>query len=472
MFNISFDWSQIKGTLHGRMKTRTGLKMNEINEYYRKMILSVLEAILRRSAQPQSGGFINTKLSLFTGRDFHADDSVRGLSTVYSWIQGRGLESLAMHYIWLLGKDGVELETAARLAACCLRQLEMTFDAMENMRQANCGRLLFMHNAKTLKPMRIEMDGRAVDADFAPDGTATMSELFYVKGMAAAAGVLNDAARLNAACEWYDRIHAEIVAGRFVNDQLPLDPKNVAAKPVLGRLSHGPRMIALGAACRFLDITGEEKYLKYGLEYLDYILANHVNTGRQGCPGEQYDMWEFTDENRNPYYDAEKRLFSDSGHATEFTGLAGKLLLTAKAKGLSNSIPRLEAYRSLLPAILKKNFYNGFLSKGFGVCKAFDLISRKPINTDMPWWPLPETMRSACFARVYGRPEVHADCEGIFSKCSDAFRKYFVRDDLNMMAYQTLSADGKPVDVIPATPDADPGYHTNLSIIDCLTAGV
>ena len=36
------------------------------------------------------------------------------------------------------------------------------------------------------------------------------------------------------------------------------------------------------------------------------------------------------------------------------------------------------------------------------------------------------------------------------------------------MAYQTVALDGNPVDIIPATPDADPGYHTGLSLIDML----
>jgi hypothetical protein len=36
------------------------------------------------------------------------------------------------------------------------------------------------------------------------------------------------------------------------------------------------------------------------------------------------------------------------------------------------------------------------------------------------------------------------------------------------MAVQTLDKNGQPVDIIPATPDADPGYHTGLSIIDFL----
>ena len=39
------------------------------------------------------------------------------------------------------------------------------------------------------------------------------------------------------------------------------------------------------------------------------------------------------------------------------------------------------------------------------------------------------------------------------------------------MAYQTIDGvTAAPLDVIPATADADPGYHTGLSIIHVITA--
>ena len=52
--------------------------------------------------------------------------------------------------------------------------------------------------------------------------------------------------------------------------------------------------------------------------------------------------------------------------------------------------------------------------------------------------------------------------------CSNAFMEYFVRPDRGLMANQTINAAGEPIATIPATPDADPGYHTGLSIIDAL----
>ena len=50
----------------------------------------------------------------------------------------------------------------------------------------------------------------------------------------------------------------------------------------------------------------------------------------------------------------------------------------------------------------------------------------------------------------------------------------FIQGSLNekaaLLAFQTRSGvDGTPLDYVPATPDADPGYHTGLAIIDFLT---
>jgi hypothetical protein len=39
---------------------------------------------------------------------------------------------------------------------------------------------------------------------------------------------------------------------------------------------------------------------------------------------------------------------------------------------------------------------------------------------------------------------------------------------MHLMAYQTLDRDGHPIDVTPGMPDADPGYHTGMSLIDAI----
>ena len=54
----------------------------------------------------------------------------------------------------------------------------------------------------------------------------------------------------------------------------------------------------------------------------------------------------------------------------------------------------------------------------------------------------------------------------MMKKCLDAFFGKYVRYDIFQMAVQTRNSKGEAVAVIPATPDADPGYHTNMSLID------
>lgn len=77
----------------------------------------------------------------------------------------------------------------------------------------------------------------------------------------------------------------------------------------------------------------------------------------------------------------------------------------------------------------------------------------------------PETIRAA--AEVY---EFTGDEEAldILQNCADAFLNNYINPDVHHMAYQTRNANGEVVKVIPATPDADPGYHTGLSLIDAI----
>ena len=83
----------------------------------------------------------------------------------------------------------------------------------------------------------------------------------------------------------------------------------------------------------------------------------------------------------------------------------------------------------------------------------------------MPWWSLPETVRAAALAIKFTGDTSLVE---IIKDCSEAFFNGYVREDRHSMAVQTRNAAGEVVPVIPATPDVDPGYHTNLSIIDAL----
>ncbi len=81
---------------------------------------------------------------------------------------------------------------------------------------------------------------------------------------------------------------------------------------------------------------------------------------------------------------------------------------------------------------------------------------------------MPETVRAAVLsAKLTGDKSLLQ----IGKSCIEAFFRGYVNPRCHRMAVQTRDEKGNVVQVIPATPDADPGYHTNLSLIDALAGG-
>ncbi len=436
---------------------------------YQIMLGAVLEAMLDRYDRRSDYPFIDTKLSLSTGEDFADDDDVRGPGVVYGWIQGRGLEAIAGHMNWLRRCGDLDAGLTARLLPRAEKMLAEVFEKTEAIRAANAGRLFF---AMTPAGEFLEMGagGKYVPHEIAPPTPPNVTEMFYVKGMMAAAAALGDSAKVAEARAWYQQIDADVQANNLSRDQQPLDPTNPAVKPVAGRHGSGGRMLALGAATLFLELTDDPEYVAAGCSYIDHMLKFQVNTDADPAAGEPFDAWEFVDAEGKPWLNEAGQLLSDPGHSCEFVGFAVKFLHACDQRGMLVEVgaDRLAEYNRVLPAMLAQNFANGFSPAGYGIVKNYDLVSRRPLRPDMPWWNLPETMRAgvgACFAVAEAEWPKYIE---IASKCSNAFARHFIRPDLHLMAYQTIGDDGEPMDIIPATPDADPGYHTGLSIIDYL----
>ena len=90
---------------------------------------------------------------------------------------------------------------------------------------------------------------------------------------------------------------------------------------------------------------------------------------------------------------------------------------------------------------------------------------------DMPWWSLPETMRASVLCWQSTAEEgLRSRALAIFAACHNAFTQHYIRPDIHLMAVQTRAEDGTVSEAIPATADADPGYHTGLSLLDVVEA--
>lgn len=430
-----------------------------IAQDYAHMLVTVMQALADRFDQAYP--FVDTKLSLLTGDNFDQDDPVRGKNAVYGWIQGRGLEALAGHCAWF-EKQGL----AGDLIPCLQEMMHLVLGRLVEIWRQNNERLWFFMLPDG-RPFMLGDDGQPAPFQITPDTPYGFSDLFSSKGMYAAACYLGDAQAKADALRYIEKVDAAIWEGRFENDQVTLDPKN-PVMPVPGRVMQGPFMIQIGTAA-MLTLQGDRRGIEMGIRLVGHELENFVNLDGRISHLKEGDMWEANGEDGLPYYETSGALVSDPGHSLEFVGLALKFTRAAKKSGLLNDEQRdqITYFESVMPVIMKQNFENGFLGKGIN--KAFDLASRKPLNTDLPWWNLPETMRTAAFCKhiVNDQADILM-CDRVLRECHNAFVRYFVRPDLHLMAYQTITEAGEPVDVIPATADADPGYHTGLSIIDML----
>lgn len=422
---------------------------------YRAIILTNIHAIADRCEQSDAP-FIDTKLSLVTGEDFLTSDPVRGTGTVYGWIQGRGLESMAGHARWLRGQND-EADFVRRLRSIAGAAL----DQLRKMRDRNGGRLSFFMQPDGT-PFLLNEGCEPAVFELEQDAPYGFSDLFSAKGMLAAAVELEDAAATSEALDYVESVEDAIWSGRFRSDQISLDPKN-PVEPTEGHHPHGPYMIQIGA-CALLVALGYEDGVERGLRLIEHELDRHVYSDGEAS-FEAGDLWEAVNDDGAPYRSDDGVIFSDPGHALEFVGLASKLIHVSGERGRATAAG--ERFASSMGSILGQNFANGFQDPPGGICKAYDLVSRRVLNSDIPWWSLPETIRAATYvAALTGVLEEQEQALSILGRCHNGFVGHFVRRDLHLMAYQTIDVEGRPVDVIPATSDVDPGYHTGLSLID------
>lgn len=413
------------------------------------VVHSVMAEVLRRS---QRGSWVDTKLDTIDGSELHLDGPVDlyGPPTVYAWIQGRAVEALALHARWFTGRgeDG--------MAEACLALARRTATALETARAAAGGRLWFwLDQAGT--PFVLDDTGRA--RPWRPDPRCcSFSDLFHARGLQALA--LVDPSWSACARERRLDVLAALREDRFVSDQQVFDPRNRVGE-VPGRHSFGARMIAIGLCALAVEGDGGAEALADGLELVDGILAGHANRAGRWPLLPADTLCEFIAADGSPWREG-GQVIGDPGHACELVGLAAWLCLAARQRG--RGADRISTVLPLLRGILRASTAYGL--RGQGLCKHWSLSEGRPVNDDQPWWSLPETMRAAALLRDLGD-----DTDALLEDCSARFLRHYVNPAVHGWAVQTLGPDGAPVRRIPATPDADPGYHTGTCLIQVL-AGV
>jgi mannose/cellobiose epimerase-like protein (N-acyl-D-glucosamine 2-epimerase family) len=440
------------------LKTKTG--------DYRKILLSSMNLIADRYESDPDYHWIDTKLNLITGDDFSKDDTLRSKDIVYSWIQGRGLESISLHIEWIrnncVAKN--DLVLAKRLESIIREVSESIIKAKE----INAGHLFFSLNPNA-KALNRQDDGSWAEKTMSLQDPWNFSDIFASRGLFSGSYILNDDELQSDSAEYVKNVLTGIIERNFETDQLTLSSGNDPGA-VKGRYSHAPRMIMIGSLTLLLKHNVKDAF-ELGVKIIRYILDNYVNINERWPDLKEFDYVEFIKSDGELWY-SNGNILSDPGHTLEFVGLSIQFMLAAKSTGLLNPQEELkiENLTSAMFPIFKRSFTNGYDFEHGGIVKLLDLKSRKRINKEMPWWSLPETMRAAlgCYA-IITDPADRSFCMDSYYLCHNSFFEHYINNNSpGMMAIQSRNENGQVSDSIPAVPDADPGYHTGLALIDCM----
>jgi mannose/cellobiose epimerase-like protein (N-acyl-D-glucosamine 2-epimerase family) len=444
----------------------TGNDLHNLVEPYRAIIMAQFHAVLDRTERSEYYPWIDTKINLITGEEMPFTHPLLGRDLVSGWVQGRGLEAVIKFAAWLAHFAG-----DAEVDRLITRGRRLAADLLALLQKARAHNGGHLHFFMTPAGRAFDIGADAVRIPLALDAASPhgYSDLFAAKGMYAAAYMLGDPAAMSAARAFCLAVYRDILARRFRSDQP--QPASGARAWVGDAFSHGPYMISLGMAALFAEFEPGPQAVDLGLTLARHVLAEHVNLDGKWPQFQEYDLVEFVDAAGQPYVDEAGRIISDPGHSLEFVGLFLKFSRAVRRYGGATPAQQaaLTAIERTMPALLARSFANGWRPAVGGICKTMDLLTRAPVDDTMPWWSLPETMRAALAAwRVAEGDETRRDCLAILAQAHNAFVAYYVRPQIHLMAVKVRDARGQVVDVMPAYPDADPGYHTALSLMDAL----
>ncbi len=417
------------------------------SDAYRQFILEAaitpaVRLVVRRSRLRDDWPYVDTKFNPNTGKDLRASS----YNVIHTWFLGRGADALDGHLPWIDRLDDLSAAEKREAQELFARLTASMAEAINRVLDVNGGRCPFRVNRAF---EAIDEAGKRIEAD--PERTGA-GDLFVGKGLIAEGSQAN----VHRGVQVLLRSGEMIRQNRYDTDQFKDQPADIP---------QGPKML-MQAAPPLLYRKSQEPQLRQQIvtmtaEFMANVLDLHYDE-KTAIFSEYVDR---TSHQRKSYL--------DPGHANEFVGLGLGTVqcLKSDVAGLTDERRALvERACRELPRLLVKSTELGFNHKHPGLYKAVDTKTGKVLNDDMPWWNLPETMRAAVLAyEVAEDGKLGEQCLEMLRICHNAYFDHYLNRDNMLFAYQTISgATGKVADKVPAVPEGDPLYHTNLALLEML----
>jgi hypothetical protein len=396
-------------------------------------------------------GWIDMKFDPVDGRD-RINDAHYRRDRVYSWIQGRALESLVVHQRWLARLEGY---SAAHFAAETGR-LDHIAGSLYSRMLSVC-----LPGEYIQVPFVMDSEGTAAgeNRSFGHDET-TLSHLFVLRGLASFAGYTGKTGDLSRILPALRKAVDASIRGECLDDQVRFGDSGGESYSS-ERKGYEGQMIALGACEILHSITGDPDDLSRGLETIRCVIRRFL----QDIPGIGPVMVDAFGPDGKAILtktgsgSGQSVLATNPGHAIEFAGLALQFLRHTGAsleEGLA---------QRLVDLVLR--YEKICRAPHGGIVRSMEAATGSALEAHCPWWSSFEAART--FAEIYGRsksPEERRTCVDRIRSYLDCIQKAYIAPSSIGVPVQTLSSEGSVLPIIPATPDIDPGYHTGIPLID------
>jgi mannose/cellobiose epimerase-like protein (N-acyl-D-glucosamine 2-epimerase family) len=398
--------------------------------------------LLARHRRRPEWPYVDTKFNPNTG----ADLPPAAYDVIHTWMLGRGSEALDEHLRVLDGCESLADDERAAIRALFESWIANMTRAMGDIADRYGDRIPFRVNRALVA---VDAAGRLLPPGaFAPDA----ANVFCAKGMMSS----RDSALQ--ACG------ARLLRAAAVHARRNL-PEMSTQTPGVGGVGHGMRMLIQGAAVCFARKARDAALREEALDMAAVMLGETLDRHYDPVTGIFSEYHDPVTRARGEYL--------DPGHAAELAGLGLSMIAHLEGSPLATRHAALVVRaRRDLPALLLRAAAAGYNARHPGMYKGVNNRTGAPINRDMPWWNLPETMRAAVRACAAAETAAaQAQCLEIFRLCHNAYFSRYPNRANWLFPCQTIDgATGQVINVAPAVPEGDPLYHANCAFLDMLDA--
>jgi len=425
-------------------------EINKINESNKEKLLesiqcitgTVIKTALKRNKENEIR-WIDMKFDPVTGKDIYDKNKWYSKNQVYSWIQGRSLETIC-EFLDFMADEESELCDRKELIEVGDSIYDHLKPLVENWEDGKASRSIPFVFDQGLKETSEE---KAL--------YPSISDMFVYKGLLLYAFTRKKEADIPSLVENLRYISRVAVEGNLINDQIDYKTGLKVIEPGKGIGLEGD-MLAIGSSSILYKVTKDKKDLDLGFDALLDTLDKHSAVNSDG----KIFVTDYIDLDGKPVKNKDGSFENNPGHTLEICGMGLQFLRENASQLVCQE--RYDFVKEKLIEIGCYHFKNGLTPVGT-VYLGLDINSKKPIKAISPWWSSFESMRTLSEIYFFNRSVEVLD---MLFKLKEDLTKVYLERSVTGIPIQTVDDLGKVVSIIPATADLDPGYHTALPLFD------